>query len=191
MQRSRIVTGLVVLLTLIAGSLVSAGNLADAQEQSSQEKFARTTIDLGVVVSDVDAAVDFYTKAIGFKELPGFHVPADIATRTGLTDGQPLSIRVLVLEENETATKLKLMELPGVKSKPSDNETIHAQFGVSYLTINVTDMNAAVARLKKAGAKVLAEGPVELPASLAEGVYLAVVRDPDGNLVELVGPKKQ
>ena len=190
MQRNRIATGLIVLLTLVAISLVSAANPADAQEQTSQEKFARTTIDVGMVVSDVDAAVEFYTKAIGFKELPGFRVPADIATRTGLTDDQPLSIRVLVLGENETATKLKLMELPGVKSKSSDNETIHAQLGVSYLTINVNDMNAAVARLKKADAKVIAEGPVELPASLAEGIYLAVVRDPDGNLIELVGPKK-
>ena len=191
MSRSRIVIRSLALLAVITGSLASASSPADAQEQSSQEQFARTTIDLGIVVSDVDAAVDFYTKAIGFKELSGFRVPTDIAARAGLTDDQPLSIRVLVLGEKKAATKLKLMELPGVKSKSSDNTTIHSQLGVRYLTINVTDMNAAVARLKKAGVKILADGPVELPASLAEGVYLALARDPDGNLIELVGPKKQ
>jgi catechol 2,3-dioxygenase-like lactoylglutathione lyase family enzyme len=62
--------------------------------------------------------------------------------------------------------------------------------GFSYLTIVVNDTNAALARLKKAGVKPIAKTPVELPKNLAPGVFLTVVRDPDGNLVELVGPKK-
>ena len=33
-------------------------------------------------------------------------------------------------------------------------------------------------------------GPIELPKDLAPGMYLAVVRDPDGNMIEFVGPKK-
>lgn len=185
MRRSRIVTLPVALLALITSGLSFGTPSANAQE-----KFARTTIDLGCVVSDVDAAVKFYTGAIGFKEIRGFDVPADFGTRAGLTDRQPLSIRVLVLGDDETATKLKLMEVPGVKSKASDNTTIHAQLGFSYLTVYVADMDAAVARLNKAGVKILAEGPAALPATLAEGVYLTVVRDPDGNLIELVGPKK-
>lgn len=185
MRRSEMVRWPLILLALIASGLSVTATSANAQEA-----LARTTIDLGCVVSDVDAAVKFYTGAIGFKEIKGFDVAADLGTRAGLTDRQPLSVHVLVLGEDETATKLKLMELPGVKSKSSDNTTIHAQLGFSYLTIYVTDMDAAVARLNKAGVKILAEGPVALPATLAEGVYLAVVRDPDGNLIELVGPKK-
>ena len=46
-----------------------------------------------------------------------------------------------------------------------------------------------MARLEKAGVKPLAKGPVALRSPLPEGVFLSVVRDPDGNLVELVGPK--
>ena len=161
-----------------------------AAPAEAQEKFARSTIDLGCVVSDVEAAATFYTEAIGFKELEGFRVPKGFATRAGLTDEQPLSIRVLVLRDEETATKLKLMEVPGAESKPSDNTTIHSQLGFSYLTIYVTDMDAAVKRLNKADAKIVGEGPVELPGELSARVYLTVVRDPDGNLVELVGPKK-
>ncbi|MEX1026615.1 MAG: VOC family protein [Candidatus Paceibacterota bacterium] len=190
MYRSRIYLSASIALSLacLAGSAAPA----HAQQQGqAQQEFARTTIDLGCVVSDVDAAVKFYTQAIGFKELDGFDVPGDFATRAGLTDRQPLSIRVLVLGKNETATKLKLMQVPGSESKSSDNATIHSQLGFSYLTIYITDMDAAVARLEKAGVKIVGEGPVELPADLGAGIYLAVVRDPDGNLIELVGPKKQ
>lgn len=177
---------------LTLACIAIAAMSADAQQPNRPpQNFARTTIDLGCVVSDVDAAVKFYTQAVGMKEIEGFDVPAGFATRAGLTDQRPLSIRVLVLGEDDTATKLKLMEVPGANSKPSDNATIHSQLGFSYLTIFVTDMDAAVERLKRAQVKILAEGPVELPAELAAGVYLTVVRDPDGNLVELVGPKKQ
>ncbi|MGB9624584.1 MAG: hypothetical protein ACPMAQ_06935 [Phycisphaerae bacterium] len=30
---------------------------------------------------------------------------------------------------------------------------------------------------------------MELPAALVKGVCLAVIRDPDGNMVELIGPE--
>jgi catechol 2,3-dioxygenase-like lactoylglutathione lyase family enzyme len=158
--------------------------------KAADKEFARTTIDLGVVVSDVDRAVEFYTKAIGFQEIEGFAVDGDFAGGAGLTDNQPLKIRVLVLGKDETATKLKLMQVSGVETKPADNRFIHSQFGFSYLTIFVVDTNAALTRLKEAGVKPLAKGPVALPASLAEGVFLTVVRDPDGNFIELVGPKQ-
>ncbi len=169
-----------VILVLLLGTAVRA----------EDSEFARQTIDIGVVVSDIEKAVDFYTNAIGFKELDGFKVPADFATDSGLTQNQPLDIRVLALGEEESATRLKLMQLPGVKSKKSDNTVIHSQLGVSYITIFVTDTNAALARLKKAGVAVAAKGPVELPKGFPAGVYLTVVKDPDGNIVELVGPKK-
>jgi len=156
----------------------------------AQGEFARTTIDLGVVVSDVDKAVEFYTKAIGFTEVKGFKVTAKLADDAGLTSRQSLDIRVLVLGEEDSATKLKLMAVPGVDSKKSDNSFVHSQLGYSYLTIFISDTNAAMARLKKAGVKPIAKGPVELPENLAPGVFLTVVRDPDGNVVELVGPKK-
>ncbi len=156
---------------------------------AAEPEFATATIDLGVVVSDVEKAVAFYTKAIGFKEVEGFFVPADFAGDAGLTDNQALEIRVLVLGDDETATKLKLMAVPGVRGKKGANAFIHSQRGYSYITVMINDTNVAMERLKKAGVKPLAKGPVALPKPLPQGVYLTVVRDPDGNIVELVGPK--
>ena len=154
---------------------------------SAEDKptFSRKTIDLGVVVSDVEKSVKFYTEAIGFKEIKGFSVPGEFCKNAGLTNGAPLTIRVLVLGEGETATKLKLMAVPDAKPKKTNSKFIHSQLGFSYITVFVTDTKAAVERLKKAGAKPVAKGPVEIPGAKAA---LTVVRDPDGNLVELVGP---
>jgi hypothetical protein len=58
------------------------------------------------------------------------------------------------------------------------------------LTIYVNNTNAALKRLDKKGVKPIAKGTQPLPMGFPEGVFLTIVRDPDGNLVELIGPKK-
>jgi uncharacterized protein (TIGR03067 family) len=160
------------------------------QRVKPKSEFSRGTIDLGMVTSNVARSVKFYTEAIGFQEIQGFSVDAQLCADAGLTDHKSLDIRVLVLEDNPAATRLKLMSLPGVESKTSDNAFIHSQLGFRYLTIYVSDGNAALERLKRAGVKPLVKGPVKLPEALGPGMTLSVVRDPDGNLVELIGPMK-
>jgi lactoylglutathione lyase len=152
--------------------------------------FPRTTIDLGCVVTDLDKSVRFYTEGIGFRELAGFEVPTALATDAGLTDSRPLAIRVLVLGDGPEATKLKLMQVAGTLPRTGDNEFIHSHAGFRYLTIMVADTDAALARLAKLGVEPIAKSPVALPDSLAPGMHLTCVRDPDGNLVELIGPRK-
>jgi catechol 2,3-dioxygenase-like lactoylglutathione lyase family enzyme len=151
--------------------------------------FPRTTIDLGCVVSDLDASVRFYTEGIGFRTLQGFSVEAPLAADAGLTDAKGLDIKVLVLGEGEQATKLKLMQVEGTAPRKGDNEFIHSHTGFRYLTIMVADTDAALARLAKVGAKPIAKSPIALPDHLGKGLFLTCVRDPDGNLVELIGPR--
>jgi catechol 2,3-dioxygenase-like lactoylglutathione lyase family enzyme len=160
-----------------------------ANRTAAPPDFPRTTIDIGVHVSDIEAAADFYTNVIGFTEVDGFDVAADFATAAGLTDGQPLTVRVFVLGEDDSATQLKLMEIPDVETKKSDNAYVHSQLGFRYLTINIDDTNAALERLRAAGSEPVADGPILIGEDPA-GDYLTVVRDPDGNLIELIGPKK-
>jgi len=152
--------------------------------------FPRTTIDLGCVVSDLEKSVRFYTEGVGFRQLPGFEVPASLATDAGLTDSKPLSIRVLVLGDDDSATKLKLMQVAGTTPRAGDAEFIHSHTGFRYLTIMVDDTDAALARLAGIGVKPIAKTPISLPDSLAPGMHLTCVRDPDGNIVELIGPRR-
>ena len=169
--------------------LINAGMFTHSNLHAEESEFSSPTIDLGCVVSNIDKAVEFYTKAIGFKEVPGFSVSGDYASKVGLTDGTGLDIKVLKLGEGTGATSLKLMQVKGARSKQTDNSFIHSQLGFSYLTIRVKDTTKALKRLDKAGVKPIARGSQELPPSLGGGVYLTIVRDPDGNFVELVGPK--
>ena len=119
-------------------------------------------------------------------------MPADWTKDVGLTDGKKLDIRVLVLGGGSAATKLKLMEMPGRKLKRGDNKYVTSQFGMRYTTIQVTDIDAALARLQRAGVTPDTKGgAVGLPEGFPKGIYLTLVRDPDGNMIELVGPRKQ
>lgn len=173
-------------LVLIASSALFVGS---SFSRPAEIKYTNQTIDMGMVVNDLDASVKFYTDVLGFKEISGFSVPKETATDAGLTDGLGLEIKVLTLGDEKSATKLKLMTT-SAKSKSAEHSFIHSQLGVSYITLHIADTTAAMDRLKANSVKPIAKGPVELPESLAKGVYLTVVRDPDGNLVELVGPKK-
>lgn len=173
---------------LFCSLLLAFGSRTQAQQASA---FASEVIDQGFVVSDLKKAIHFYTEAIGFKEIKGFTVPADWTKKVGLTDGKTLDIHVLVLGDGKNATKLKLMEIPGAEIKKSKNKYITSQLGMRYLTIQVTNMEEAMARLKKAGVKPRTQGDMSaLPDGFPKGVYLTLVRDPDGNMIELVGPKK-
>ena len=109
---------------------------------------------------------------------------------SGLSDNLPFKVYPLVLENDSTATNVKLMQFKDTPAKKVDNSFIHSSLGVSYLTIYVKDTTAALARAKAFGVEPIAKGPIALPEGFPKGIYLTLLRDPDGNLIELVGPKK-
>ncbi len=151
--------------------------------------FAQQTIDLGVVVSDLEKSLAFYKGVVGFTEVEGFKVAGDFPKMVGLTDGAPLDIHVLVLGDEKTATKLKVMQVKSEKpSRVIKQRHIHTAAGFSYLTIFVTDVDAVLERAKKAGVKPYAKSPQRLPEGLPQDVCLLMLKDPDGNFVEIVGP---
>ena len=162
---------------------------AEDKEAETASGFARQTIDLGVVCSDLDKSLAFYKEVVGFSEAAGFKVGGDFPKNVGLTDGTPLDIRVLALGDEETATKLKLMQVKSEKpARVIKQKYIHVATGFSYLTIFVTDVDAVLARAKSAGVKPYAKSPQRLPEGLPQDVCLLMLKDPDGNFVEIVGP---
>ncbi len=78
-------------------------SLAAAPEQASE--FSSATIDLGVVVRDLEKSVAFYTKLIGFTQVPGFSVDAAFCGGAGLTDDKALDVSVLVLRQSSTVVQ--------------------------------------------------------------------------------------
>lgn len=153
---------------------------------SPAAQFSKPVIDVGVVVSDLDKSVRFYTNAIGFKEVSGFSVSAEMGKKIGLTDSRPVKIRVFELGEGNLATRIKLMSFPEAAGAKPDRRFIHSTLGLNYLTIYVSDMTVALARLKAGEVKLLGESPV----ALGGGTLLVTFQDPDGTFIELVGPAK-
>lgn len=177
-------------LTGVAVAAFALGSFAN-QKSDSESRFASQTIDVGMVVGDLDKSLKFYKDVIGFTEVKGFKVPGQFALDTGLANKLELDVHVLVLGHGETATSLKLMQFKSAPGARVDNAFIHSSYGYRYLTIKVKDLNASVDFAGKAGSKPIAKCPVPLPEGLPAGMALANYRDPDGNLIELVGPWKQ
>jgi len=172
---------------LVVGGLAA---WAAGSKEVPEAEFAKSTVDFGIVVSDIDKSLNFYKNALGLKERDPFEVTPEMGRDSGLSDSLAFKVYPLVLENDSTATNVKLMQFKDAPGKKVDNSFIHSSLGVSYLTIYVKDTTAALARAKAYGVEPIAKGPMALPEGFPQGIYLTLLRDPDGNLIELVGPKK-
>ena len=154
-----------------------------------KSNFTKQTIDIGLVVTDLEKSLKFYKEVVGFEEKEGFKVEGSFPRLVGLTDGTSLNIRVLKLGDEESATKLKLMQVQGKKpTRLVKQPFIHSIAGISYLTIFVKDVDQVLNRTKKFGYKAHAQSPQVLPKGLPQDICLLMLKDPDGNFVEIVGP---
>lgn len=177
--RPLLATTLLLLLPLAATAQDGSGA---AQAADPDVSYSNARIDVAVIVRDVDAALAFYEGALGLKRAYGFEVGADFATEAGLTDGHALQVVALRLTDAADAPILKLvrtgepeLDRPGFITDRS---------GVRYLTVNVTALAPLLERLRQHNVPVLANGPVRM----GDGQHLALVQDPDGLFIELIGP---
>ncbi len=147
---------------------------------------SKPIIDIGMVAKDADRTARFLTNVIGFKEVRGFPVSGDLGKKIGLLNGQTTQVRVFVLEDIEQATRIKVLSFPEAPGKQADQAYIHSTLGFRYLTLYFKDLNRVLERVKKAGISPLGETPVEISA----GTWLLALKDPDGNFIELIGPRR-
>ncbi|RLT02723.1 MAG: VOC family protein [Planctomycetota bacterium] len=174
-------------LVLGIGLFALAGAKGKEKAASKPGDFTSTTVDFGIVCSDIERSVDFYTQAIGLTELDSFDVDAGLAQAVGLTDNQPFKVHVLVLGKGDNATKVKLMEFKKAPGKKANQDFIHSTLGMRYTTFFVKDISIANMRMIAYGSMPLSKGLQEIP----DGRFLGLYRDPDGNFVELAGPKSK
>lgn len=174
---------------MVAGAAL--GTYRVTAQTQAETNIASATIDLGTVVSDAEKSVKWYRDVIGFEEAATFDFPGDFAKEIGLTNSLPGHVHVMKLGTGPGATSLKLMQFKTAPGARVDQTFIHSTYGFRYLTIIVKDMPTAMARAAKHGVKPISGDAVAIPETIAKGQYIAVLRDPDGNFVELVGPKAE
>jgi catechol 2,3-dioxygenase-like lactoylglutathione lyase family enzyme len=150
----------------------------------TQNEFARTSISIGVVVEDLNKSLDFYTKVIGMMQVRELSIDSEKAKRMGISEGESFDIKFLKLENVENATELKIMSF-GKKSTISNQRYIPESNGIRYITIFVKSMKPLLERIRTHSVKTLGE----TPTMLDETRQIVLMQDPDGNFVEVIGPK--
>ncbi|HVX18712.1 MAG TPA: VOC family protein [Acidimicrobiales bacterium] len=127
-----------------------------------------THIDIGIVVRDIDACLPFYSEALGLQQLFDFDIP-------GGSHMWQLAVGECVVKLVTHASTPEAANPPGGSAGGT---------GLRYWTMGVDDIDAAVARCEAAGA------PIPLPPlQLMPGIRIAMVEDPEGNVVEFLEQK--
>ena len=148
------------------------------------DDFAKSGISIGVVVEDLNKSLDFYLNVIGMVKTGEFGVDADKAKELGLSNGDRFDVKVLKLENSENAPEWKLMSF-GKKATHPKQSYVPDDTGIQYITIFVKSMKPVLERIKNHGIKTLGKTPTMLDAER----QFVLLQDPDGNFIELIGPK--
>ena len=157
--------------------------LTGSFQVTAQSEFSSTTIEIGVVVSDIEKSLDFYTNVIGMRKVGEFDIDEEFGKISGLSDGIPFHVDVLKLEDQPGATQWKLMSFEKDAAYPF-SKYIQDDTGVQYVTINVTSLKPFLERIKKHHIKLLGDTPV----SLGPDNHFVLISGPDGTIIELIGP---
>ena len=127
-------------------------------------ELTKDSIDLGIVVTDADAALAFYRDVLGLEDLGERPMPGGVMHRLGC---------------GTSVIKLLSLKRPPAATAPPGG--IAGGTGYRYCTISVSNLEDAVAACEAAGR------PVPVPITeLAPGITIAIIEDPDGNWVELL-----
>lgn len=132
--------------------------------ETNKQRFLMATVQVRYIVHDVDAALDFYCKHLGFREV--MHPAPAFAM---MTRGD---LRLVLSAPNPPAGKGQPMP-DGRKQEPG---------GWNRFAIEVSDLAATVETLRKAGIKFRNE------IVTGVGGRQILVEDPSGNAVELFEP---
>jgi catechol 2,3-dioxygenase-like lactoylglutathione lyase family enzyme len=123
---------------------------------------ARNAIDIGLLVGDIATSLAFYEGVLGLRKVQ--KMPTSFGTMHRMAFGDSF---------------VKLID--PASPPPPGVPGLHGALGLRYLTFPVTDIDAVCEACRRAGVRFDVEKTEFMP-----GVTIAMVRDPDGNVVEFV-----
>ncbi len=149
---------------------------------SIPSNYSSPNIEVGVVVTDLQKSVNFYTNVLGMVRAGEFTVDEKLGKAAGLSNGYPLNVVVLKTSDSPAAPEWKLMSFDNnVSSRPS--EYVHDDIGMQYITIYPENMDEVIGRLEAAGIELRGDTPLRLD----DGRRFVLIKDPDGVFIELIG----
>lgn len=151
----------------------------------AQNEFSSNLIGVGVVVTDIEKSLEFYTGVVGMTKVEEFDVNKDFGNVSGLSNGVAFHVYVLKLEDSPQANQWKLMSF-GCKPGHSRPGFVQDDTGMQYITIMVKKLEPFLERIRKHGVELLGETPVKVD----DERHFVLIQDPDGTFIELIGPLK-
>ena len=133
----------------------------------SKLALTKDSIDLGIMVEEAEAAMEFYRDVLG--------LPADNIPEMPLPDGSVMHR----LRAGTSVIKIRQhAKPPSARSAPGGSD---AATGLRYWTMTVSNLAAATRRAQEAGYAV----PIPV-TEIRPGTSISMIEDPDGNYVELL-----
>jgi catechol 2,3-dioxygenase-like lactoylglutathione lyase family enzyme len=127
---------------------------------------------VGLNVRDLDPMAEWYRRGFGYR----------VQARFTLDD---LGLRIVMLVDDDGRRFELLTRGAGAPGLRAGNALeAAATWGFGHVAFQVADLPAIYDRLLSSGASAVAQ-PQQSPE---EGLWFAWVHDPEGNLVELIGP---
>jgi catechol 2,3-dioxygenase-like lactoylglutathione lyase family enzyme len=136
-------------------------------------------------VEDVDRAMRLYRDALGMKALntPSWSENAAVSAALGVQGGQ---YRVGMLQVPTSGLVFEVMDMKGVERRNVDGRIQDP--GSTRIQLQVSDVDAAIAAFTKVGGEVVSTGGRSMDLPVGDNkLKVAIVRDPDGLFVVLIG----
>lgn len=158
--------------------------LVSAVTGSDRAQVAAGVESIGVTVSDLDRAVDFYTRVLSFRRISESEVDGEAWERLYGVFG--LRMRTARLQLGDEYLDLMQFLAPEGRPLPADSRSNDRWF--QHIAIIVSDMDRAYAHLRKHKIRHASSGPQRLPDwnKNAGGIRAFYFRDPDGHALEIL-----
>jgi catechol 2,3-dioxygenase-like lactoylglutathione lyase family enzyme len=139
---------------------------------------------VGMTVSDMDRAVEFYTKVLTFEKVSDSEVAGESYEQLEGVFG--LRMRVVRLRLGEEA--LELTEYLAPKGRPVPTDSRSDDLWFQHVAIITSDMDRAYQLLRRNKVQHASTGPQTLPAwnKSAGGIKAFYFKDPDGHALEVL-----
>jgi catechol 2,3-dioxygenase-like lactoylglutathione lyase family enzyme len=179
-HEKRVRTILVVALLLVLGSSIQT---AQAQTSPTQVLVIEVAA-VGMTVSDMDRAVDFYSKVLSFEKVSDVEVWGSEYERLQGVFG--LRMRVVRLRLGGEFIELTEYLAPKGRPIPVDSRSHDRWF--QHIAIIVSDMDRAYQWLRRHRVEHASSGPQRLPDwnTNAAGIRAFYFKDPDGHHLEVL-----
>jgi catechol 2,3-dioxygenase-like lactoylglutathione lyase family enzyme len=175
----------VVLLGLAALAVLGAAAGHGAPSPTPvREPVVQAVHGVGITVSDLERAVDFYTRVLFFEKVDAGETRADDhARQSGVATGTHRTARLRLGDEH-----IELTQYLGPHGRPLPGDSRSNDHWFQHIAIIVNDMDQAYLWLRRHGVQHVSPEPQRLPDwnPNAAGIRAFYFNDPDGHPLEIL-----